>query len=211
LKTLAHLTSHPEDLGHAFDCAVERAERPPLSPGGVAALARASAVALRSGVRRARIHRFLFGGAAPMQGFDESPRPVIPGLCYVLDDDDGTREALCSLLRAFGAEVVAFSEELSLFAEAARRPPAVILLDVVLPWVDGLRLCAGIKNHPTTAGSRIFMMSGLGWPGLEELTRAAGAEQFFPKPLRSDAIVAALFGAEARPVARDVSDESAVA
>jgi CheY-like chemotaxis protein len=110
--------------------------------------------------------------------------PVVePDLYYVVDDDGAARDALAQFLESQGAQVVTFSSELALFAAVARRPPTAILLDVVLQWVDGLRLCEGLKRHPLTRGCRVFVMSGLDLPHVRERALRAGAEAFFPKPI----------------------------
>jgi len=113
--------------------------------------------------------------------------PSIPGmepdLYYVVDDDPAAREALTQLLETHGAQVVAFADELALYCAVARRPPTAILLDVVLTWVDGLRLCEGLKQHPLTRNSRVFVMSGLSRPHIKTRALNAGAEAFLSKPL----------------------------
>ncbi|HLL56251.1 MAG TPA: response regulator, partial [Myxococcaceae bacterium] len=104
-------------------------------------------------------------------------------LYYVVDDDPEAREALAQFLESQGAKVVSFADELALYCAVARRPPTAILLDVVLNWVDGLRLCEGLKQHPLTRGSRVFVMSGLNRPHVKARALEAGAEAFLPKPL----------------------------
>jgi len=108
---------------------------------------------------------------------------VEPDLYYIVDDDPAGREALTHLLESSGATVVAFADELALFCAVARRPPTAILLDVVLQWVDGLRLCEGLKAHPLTRDSRVVVLSGLNRPHVRTRALAAGAEAFVSKPL----------------------------
>jgi CheY-like chemotaxis protein len=93
------------------------------------------------------------------------------------------RESIAELLLSHGGEVVAFGDELALFSAVARRRPAAILLDVVLSWVDGLRLCAELKSHPVTRDTRVIVMSGLNRPHLRERALRAGAEAFIAKPI----------------------------
>jgi CheY-like chemotaxis protein len=100
-----------------------------------------------------------------------------------VDDDDVARESLQQLLENHGAEVVSFSSELALYSAVARRPPTAVLLDVVLRWVDGLRLCQGLKQHPLTRNTRVLVMSGLDLPHVRAAALEAGAEAFLPKPL----------------------------
>lgn len=112
-----------------------------------------------------------------------------PDLYYVVDDDGEAREALTQFLESQGAKVVAFSSELPLFAAVARRPPTAVLLDVVLHWVDGLKLCEALKRNPLTRDAQVFVMSGLDLPHVRERALSAGAEAFFPKPIAPQLLV----------------------
>ena len=69
-----------------------------------------------------------------------------------------------------------------------------MVLDVVLDWVDGLRLCQALRRHPATRNTPIFMMSGLARPSDRSAAMSAGANGFFPKPLDLDALARALEG-----------------
>jgi CheY-like chemotaxis protein len=58
-----------------------------------------------------------------------------------------------------------------------------VLLDVVLERVDGIRLCRRLAEHPSTRGTPIYLMSGLGGPELRHQALEAGAAEFLPKPI----------------------------
>jgi CheY-like chemotaxis protein len=120
-------------------------------------------------------------------------KPVVePDLFYVVDDDPGAREAIRELIESQGAKVVCFADELALYCAVARRPPTAILLDVVLAWVDGLRLCEGLKQHPLTRGTEVIVMSGLNRPHIRQRALDAGARAFMAKPVDADALLALL-------------------
>jgi CheY-like chemotaxis protein len=117
-----------------------------------------------------------------------SPAPVLqpprdPRLLYVVDDDPAAREGLREQLTLGGAEVVTFAGELELLSAVARRPPAAVLLDVVLERVDGIRLCRRLAEHPATRGTPVYVMSGLGGPELRRQALDAGAAEFLAKPI----------------------------
>jgi CheY-like chemotaxis protein len=109
--------------------------------------------------------------------------PRDPGLIYVVDDDADAREGLREQLSLGGAEVVTFADELELLAAVAHRPPAAVLLDVVLERVDGIRLCRKLAEHPSTRGTPVYVMSGLGGPQLRRQALEAGASEFLVKPI----------------------------
>ncbi|RJS17635.1 response regulator [Corallococcus sp. H22C18031201] len=130
----------------------------------------------------------------PMEPVPTVVPELEPDLYYVVDDDPDAREALTALLESTGAKVVAFADELALFCAVARRPPTAILLDVVLHWVDGLRLCEGLKQHPLTRGTRVVVMSGLNRPHVRQRALDAGAEAFLPKPVEPERLLRQLLG-----------------
>ena len=109
--------------------------------------------------------------------------PRDPTLIYVVDDDADAREALTEQLSLDGAEEVTFAGELELLAAVAHRPPAAVLLDVVLERVDGIRLCRRLAAHPSTRGTPVYVMSGLGGPQLGRQALEAGATEFLMKPI----------------------------
>jgi len=109
--------------------------------------------------------------------------PRDPRLFYVVDDDPAARDALEEQLTLGGADVVTFPTELELLSAVAHRPPAAVLLDVVLERVDGIRLCRRLAEHPSTRGTPVYLMSGLGGPGLRRQALEAGATEFLAKPI----------------------------
>jgi len=164
----------------------------PATPfsGGVLGLPSPTPSALLARARLAAI------GEALVRVFLLAREPLVPSavvpepdLYYVVDDDPAAREALAEYLEQQGAHVVAFGDELSLFSAVARRPPTAILLDVVLNWVDGLRLCEGLKQHPLTRAVPVYVISGLNRPHVRARALAAGAEAFLPKPIEPERVI----------------------
>lgn len=169
-----------------------------LGGGGVLGLPAPTPLSLLSAARWAGVRETL---ASWVRTTVEPLPPLIPSvepdLYYIVDDDADQREAMTQLLESTGARVVAFADELALFCAVARRPPTAILLDVVLNWVDGLRLCEGLKQHPLTRDTRVVVMSGLNRPHVRQRALDAGAEAFLPKPVAPEQLLRQLLGAGA--------------
>lgn len=158
--------------------------RPNPWAGGMLGLASPSPRELLTNAKRAAFRRWLTGLWAPKQRPSLSVETLFePDLYYLVDDDLAVRDGITALLESHGARVVSFSDETALFAAVARRPPAAVLLDVVLRWVDGLRLCSELKRHPDTRHTRVIVMSGLGHADIRVQALRAGAEAFLEKPV----------------------------
>jgi putative two-component system response regulator len=60
----------------------------------------------------------------------------------------------------------------------------LVLLDVMMPEVDGYEVCSRIRANPATAGIPIVMLSGKVDPDSVARGRAAGANEFLAKPIK---------------------------
>lgn len=181
--------------------------------GGVLGLSAPTPLALLAAARWSGVREVVGSWLrTPIEPVPTMVPEVEPDLYYVVDDDTDTREALTLLLESTGARVVSFADELALFCAVARRPPTAILLDVVLHWVDGLRLCEGLKQHPLTRDTRVLVMSGLNRPHVRQRALDAGAETFLPKPVNPDRLLSQLSGRVPDPLGapREVSRSTAL-
>jgi len=67
--------------------------------------------------------------------------------------------------------------------------PTVVLLDVMMPGIDGLDVCRRLKSDPQTKDIRVVAMTGYHTPELEKKMLAAGAQVLLSKPFPSDVVV----------------------
>jgi CheY-like chemotaxis protein/2-polyprenyl-6-methoxyphenol hydroxylase-like FAD-dependent oxidoreductase len=179
----------------AFLAACRRGSLGGVYSGGVLGLAAPTPLALLASARWAGLREVLGSWLrTTIEPVPTSIPSLEPDLYYVVDDDPDAREAMTQLLESTGAKVVSFADELALFCAVARRPPTAILLDVVLHWVDGLRLCEGLKQHPLTRQTRVVVMSGLNRPHVRQRALDAGAEAFLPKPVEPERLLRMLMG-----------------
>ncbi|HLM44847.1 MAG TPA: response regulator [Myxococcaceae bacterium] len=179
----------------AFLTARNRGASGGMGGGSVLGLPSPSPLALLNAARWAGVRETLASWVrTTVEPLPTSIPTLEPDLYYIVDDDPDQREAMTQLLESTGARVVAFADELALFCAVARRPPTAILLDVVLHWVDGLRLCEGLKQHPLTRDTRVVVMSGLNRPHVRQRALEAGAEAFLPKPVEPERLLRQLMG-----------------
>jgi DNA-binding response OmpR family regulator len=106
-----------------------------------------------------------------------------PGRILVVDDDRDNREVLGVVLGWEGFVVLTAASGEEALAIVAREPPDLILLDVMMPDMNGYQVAARIKGTHTTRNIPIMMVTALN--DLASRVRAldAGAEDFLAKPL----------------------------
>lgn len=68
-------------------------------------------------------------------------------LIYVVDDDLHIRQLILSFLQKDGMEAVGFSSGEALLSAVEVRPPDLVVLDIMLPGVDGLHICTTIRQR----------------------------------------------------------------
>ena len=99
----------------------------------------------------------------------------------VVDDDPAIREGLEELFRYQGYHVLtAVDGEAGLRAVRAERPDLMVL-DVVMPGLDGFRVATQIKNDPTLTRMPIILYSGDMGESFAFLAYQTKAEYFLPK------------------------------
>lgn len=99
----------------------------------------------------------------------------------VVDDHADTREAMAELLRLHGLAVEAVERAELAFERATATPPAVVLLDLVMPGGSGLDLLRRLKGHTATAAVPVVVVTGL--VAAEAQARLAGCDAFLVKPV----------------------------
>lgn len=72
-----------------------------------------------------------------------------------------------------------------------RTRPHLVLLDIMMPGLDGVEVCRALKADPDTAAIRVIAMTGHHTPELEQRILAAGAERLLKKPFSTTDLIAA--------------------
>ena len=114
---------------------------------------------------------------------DDAPRRASPrGRILVVDDTAENREVLERRLRFEGHEVVCASGGLPALALAAAQPFDVILLDVMMPDLDGRDVLARLRRDPATREVPVVMISALDDIATAVASIERGADDFITKP-----------------------------
>ena len=72
--------------------------------------------------------------------------------------------------------------------------PAVILMDIQLPGMDGLELTRRLKTDPTTATIKIIALTAYAMKGDDDKARAAGCDGYIAKPIDPETLGATVAG-----------------
>lgn len=116
-----------------------------------------------------------------------------PGMVLVVEDDEDIAQLLCYSLRKNRVPVAVAHDGLTAFALVEQLRPALVLLDLMLPRIDGHEVCRLIRSHPDRdlAGTPVVMLSALGTPEDIEKGMGLGANAYFAKPYSVKDVVTA--------------------
>ena len=100
----------------------------------------------------------------------------------VVEDQEDNRQIIRDLLSATDYEIMeAESGEQALEAMAKQRPD-LILMDIQLPGIDGYETTRRIKADPALRSITIIAVTSYALGGEEQKARAAGCDEYVPKP-----------------------------
>lgn len=128
----------------------------------------------------------------------ERARPMAPGQAasrvLVVDDDVQLAGFLVELLEStfVGIESRVVHDGFAAGRQVQIFRPGLIVLDLMMPGVDGFQVCADLKTDPATRAIRVLAMTGYCTPENETRILAAGADACFCKPLDIPAFLAAI-------------------
>jgi len=101
----------------------------------------------------------------------------------IVDDDEDFATLLEYSLGKQGCDTLRAPDGLQGLKMARAEIPDVILLDILLPDLDGLAVCEILHAQPSTRGIPVFMISALGESFVKGRKRQSQFDQFFTKPV----------------------------
>jgi two-component system cell cycle response regulator len=108
----------------------------------------------------------------------------------VVDDILSNVKLLEAKLTAEYFEVVTAFNGMECLAKMAEAAPDIVLLDVMMPGMDGFEVCRRIKSNPKTAHVPVVMVTALDQPSDRVAGLEAGADDFLTKPVDDAALFA---------------------
>jgi two-component system response regulator ResD len=99
----------------------------------------------------------------------------------IVDDDDMIRRLVRTVLEADEFEVVEARDGESALQLATEAHPAVVVLDIMMPGLDGVEVCRRLDHQQV----KVIVLTARDEPDLEKDCRQAGANAFVTKPFSS--------------------------
>jgi two-component system response regulator ResD len=107
---------------------------------------------------------------------------VTRGRILVVDDDPRLLHIVAMYLGIEGYEVITAENGDDGLTKLQERPPDLVILDIMMPGMDGIETCRRMRGHAPTADIPIVMFSALSSDDDIERARVAGANHLITKP-----------------------------
>ena len=114
---------------------------------------------------------------------NNSPPSRAVGCILVVDEDGKGRRELCEFLEAQGYSVMIADDGEQALEKAFSNPPDVILLDVMMPKVNGFEVCRHLRQDPLLKEVAIIMMTSADDRAVRLRGMDAGADGFIARPV----------------------------
>ena len=125
----------------------------------------------------------------PAEQRDAKPSPLD---VLVIEDNDDTRELMCSLLKRHGHRVVSAADGAHGLELAVERHPEVALIDIGLPGMNGYAIARRLRSSELDCAPYLVALTGYGSPADRERSSAAGFDAHMVKPVDTSRLFALL-------------------
>jgi phosphoribosyl 1,2-cyclic phosphodiesterase/ActR/RegA family two-component response regulator len=107
----------------------------------------------------------------------------------IIDDDADCRRVLAAVLVQHGWQVFQAAEGDEGIERARQHRPAVILCDLLMPRVNGFKVCRELRDDDSFQQTRIVVTSGRSFEADRQAAFDAGADDYLPKPVSVDRLI----------------------
>jgi len=110
-------------------------------------------------------------------------------MVVLVDDEPNIRETVAFILEAEGVEVETGSDGVEGLDAVRRCQPKVVLLDVMMPRMDGYEVCRAIRADPALAGVFVMILTARGQKSDEAKALEVGADLYMSKPFDDEIVL----------------------
>ncbi len=121
---------------------------------------------------------------------NNSISPTDKTTVLIVDDNSDNLDVLSGVLRPFYKVKAAINGELALKVASAKNKPDIILLDIMMPGVDGYEVCRRLKADPSTANIPIIFVTAKTEIKDEQTGFELGAVDYITKPISVPIVLA---------------------
>ena len=107
----------------------------------------------------------------------------------IIEDDPSVLRATSYILEKEGYEVLSAQNGLEGLKMAKDSNPDLLLLDVMLPGIDGFEICHSLRGEPATADLPILMFSAKGQESDKATGLKVGADEYITKPVDREVLL----------------------
>jgi PleD family two-component response regulator len=108
-------------------------------------------------------------------------RKKLSNRVLLVEDDALLARVLADSLKAEDFDVVVVDNGLNVYDQVLKFSPDIILLDLIIPGIDGFAVLKQLQQESKTKGIPVVVVSNLDQPSDVKSVKALGAEQFFLK------------------------------
>ena len=117
----------------------------------------------------------------------------------IIDDDANTLRLIGYMLERGGFEVQLAGDGEDGLAKAFKQPPDLIVLDVMMPGVDGYQVCEQLRANPRTATIPVIILTARSQRIDQQTALEVGADLYLPKPVAPEELIASVNELLSRP------------
>lgn len=107
----------------------------------------------------------------------------------IVEDEPSIFNLIETLLRAKGYDVQVAPDGNKALQSMPDFKPDLVLLDIMIPGVDGLEVCKIVKEHPETKSTKVVMLTSSKSEEAMDQAMSAGADWYIAKPFKIDAVI----------------------
>jgi CheY-like chemotaxis protein len=122
--------------------------------------------------------RIMISGSTPSSAAEPNEQRAT---VLVAEDHLDSRDAMRALLEAFGYRVLLAANGREAIAVALEKKPDLILMDIMMPELDGFEATRELRRHTSTADTPIIAVTAM--EGAQQLALQAGATDYVRKPI----------------------------
>jgi len=117
----------------------------------------------------------------------------------IVDDDIDTARLMIHIMEISGFRAKSANSGKQAISMLEQNSFDIMLLDVIMPHVDGIEVCQQIKNNPKTASTFVVLMTALSDNETKKAIKEAGADEILIKPFCIDQFIEIVSNLKKKP------------